>query len=106
MRSKNPANSPMLRVCKLFLWHRYQYDAEGMPDKFRFETSSSGAHKTKIVDSILVWSSTFSMCLLLNHDRKFRVCVEEAGFSKPQTPNTNGGGGSWKQEADRHLRLT
>ncbi len=43
---------PASQICRLFLWHRYQYDAEGLPDRFAFETLES---TTLIKTSWLGW---------------------------------------------------
>ena len=34
IRKLNPNLKPAIQICKIFLWHRYQYDAEGLPDHF------------------------------------------------------------------------
>jgi hypothetical protein len=41
VRRLTAASTPVSSICRTFLWHRYQYDAEGLPDRFSFETSGS-----------------------------------------------------------------
>lgn len=36
-RNNHPMYKPQLSVCLRFLWLKYQFDAEGMPDKWQFE---------------------------------------------------------------------
>ena len=42
IRKQDPMSSPALRICRLFLWHRYQYEAEGLPNKFVFDVNDKG----------------------------------------------------------------
>lgn len=41
VRKLNPHVGLVSRAVRLFLWHRYQYDGEGLPDRFSFETDGT-----------------------------------------------------------------
>ena len=61
VRRLNPTLQPVAEVVRLFLWHRYQYDAEGLPDRFTFET---------LPKTTLVKSGSLGM-----NKRHFVVCI-------------------------------
>lgn len=41
VRKLSVKTTPVASIVRLFLWQRYQYDAEGLPDRFSFETGDS-----------------------------------------------------------------